>query len=229
MDKQDIIAEFPDYAWASDYARNLTEDADSNFRLSDIGQDIPMFIWGSSLSGPEKIQLLADVYTDIPTYSLWFIFYSDLWRGIKSDPDQTSTRTKFWSLVRQWLSGDSDELAEPICYTLWCDYFEDKDDVVEAWNALVQEGAPDRLLERVLENSGPVPYNLKIELYQRLIHDHPWHYFIFESILHSEFDYYGKIDRRDARAWLERLQLNELSDEDKQSLERLKSRLTRGI
>lgn len=70
-----------------------------------------------------------------------------------------------------------------------------------------KEPASDLLLQRVLIHSGPVPYDLKRELYERLLPDEKWHYYIYRSLLHSAFDMYGKIHRKDAGQVLEQLEL----------------------
>ena len=67
--------------------------------------------------------------------------------------------------------------------------------------------ATDEVLKHTLIASGPVPWNLKTVLYRRLVTDARWHYYIYQSLLHSAFDVYGNLDRSEAVDWLNRLLL----------------------
>jgi hypothetical protein len=107
----------------------------------------------------------------------------------------------------------SDRLADPIAYSLWCDYFEDPASVEEAWTAVAAPGAVSaRGLQRVLNVSGPVPYDLKVPIYERLVGSTHWHPFIFRSLLYSAFDVYGQIDARAARKLLDKLSLSKTTE-----------------
>jgi hypothetical protein len=99
-------------------------------------------------------------------------------------------------------------LAEPVAYSLWVDYYEDRSTVEEAWRETTRlDGDWERRLERVLIASGPVPYSLKAPVYQRLIDQRRWHPFIFRSLLHSAYDVYGHLDIAAARQLLGHLKL----------------------
>src|SRR5215218_9181989 len=62
-------------------------------------------------------------------------------------------------------------------------------------------------LERVLDSAGPVPFRLKVSLYEQLAADQSWHLPIFRSLLHSGFDYYGDLDVAATRDLLPRLDI----------------------
>lgn len=64
-----------------------------------------------------------------------------------------------------------------------------------------------KLIERLLEASGPVPFSLKEALYAKLVDELHWHHYIFRSIYFSIFDFYGQIDKRKAVTILARLVL----------------------
>ena len=117
------------------------------------------------------------------------------------------------------LASEHDALADPISYVMWCDLFESAR-VEEAWRALITSEIDERLFERVLIASGPVPFPLKAELYTRLIGQQRWHYFIFRSLLHSAYDYFGNVEPTQALAVLERLKLD-LTGDDHEAFSKL--------
>ena len=167
----------------------------------DIPGDVYDLIWESELTGKEKIRLLFEMYREIPTHSLIFNVYIN-WVDYTSDMKQ-----EVWKKFRKILAGDDDLLAKPVEYYLWCGFFEDPARVLEAWEALVTEDAKPKLLERVLINSGPVPFSSKFQLYKKLISNPKWHHYIYQSVLHSVFDCYGKISEIEARSVLVKLDL----------------------
>ena len=84
------------------------------------------------------------------------------------------------------------------------------------------EGAlSTRGLERLLSVSGPVPWDLKPEVYDRLMDDVRWHEWIDISIYRSAFDFRGKVDPVAALAIHARLEL----PADTQGVEVLRERL----
>jgi hypothetical protein len=230
MDKQEIIRKV-DYRRASALARRVAVDLGAAGRsrmdepddqaLFDICEEIDELIWESDLTDIEKTRLFLDVYADIPAYSLLFQFGVHRWRDL--DPD---SRALFWSQIKEWLSGDDDMLADPISYDIWSRYFEYSDEVEAAWQALVTDDASDRLIERVLEISGPVPYPLKSALYLKLLPDRRWHHFIYQSLLGSAFDYYGSIDKADVRNVLAQLDLKLNSEAERGALRRLRAQVS---
>ena len=148
-----------------------------------------------------------DVYREMPCYAtlMYMRHYFFEW-----DED---ARRRFWEEYRSLLSDDDDRLADPIAYSLWCDYFEDPASVEEAWTAVASPGAVSELgLRRVLDVSGPVPYHLKVPIYERLIGSKHWHPFIFRSLLDSAFDVYGQIDAKAARKLLDKLSLSKATE-----------------
>jgi hypothetical protein len=175
----------------------------ANARLEKIPHEIETYIWDGDLSPEARIDLLFEVYDDMPAYG--HLMYAKH-NYTRLPPAQ---RQEFWRFVRDRLAGDDLALRQPLEYSLWCDFFEDQDTVHEAWNALVTPDASSRLLESVLLHSGPVPYDLKRRLYDRLLPDPKWHPFIFRSLLHSRFDYFGDFDPKHAEKLLRRLKIPE--------------------
>jgi hypothetical protein len=80
--------------------------------------------------------------------------------------------------------------------------------VEEAWQEIARPTElGERGVERVLDAAGPVPFRLKVSLYERLVSDRRWHLPIFRSLLHSGFDYYGDLDIDATRDLLPRLDI----------------------
>jgi hypothetical protein len=167
---------------------------------SDLAHTLCFSISDLPLSPPERMLLALDLYERLPTYAV--LFYLPGWYQ-ESRKDKRAAG--LWERYRRHLSGQDEALAQPAAYSLWCDFFEDEETVEEAWAALVGPGAGERLLERVLGVSGPVPYALKEALYERLLPENRWHPFIFRSLLSSCVDVYGKVDRPRARQVFRRL------------------------
>ncbi len=119
-----------------------------------------------------------------------------------------AARASFWRECRELVGDEDDRLADPVTYSLWCDYFEDVSTVRDAWREMTRTDClTDRGVERVLDAAGPVPYELKAPLYEQLVPDHRWHLTIFSSLLHSAFDVYGSLEEQAARLLLARLVL----------------------
>ena len=170
---------------------------------SDIPHAVADELWSAAVPPEEAVEALFSLYDDLPAYGLlmYTIHQYVEWPA--------GVRERYWADVRARLGGPDPALAAPLSYCLWCDWFEDSALVVEAWTALTARGATPTVLRRVLAASGPVPYDLKRALYERLVDRPEWHADIFGSLLHSAFDVFGQIDRVDARRWLGRLQLPE--------------------
>lgn len=117
-------------------------------------------------------------------------------------------REQLWNAYRSALASEHGQLAEPIAYSLWVDFFEDQQTVNDAWSQTTRRDAEPwaRRVGRVLGVAGPVPWGLKAVLFEQLIGDVAWHPRIYDALKGSAFDYYGQVDPS-ARDWLERLEL----------------------
>lgn len=168
---------------------------------SEIAHDIQELIWDAPVPDINKVALTFEVYADMPCYALLMgvsLNYCDLSAGACD---------LLWTHIRVLIGQDNEALSGPIEYTLWCDYFEGNDRIERAWAELTGDDANDTTLRRVLIMSGPVPFGLKSKLYARLIDDNRWHHYIFRSLLHSTFDYFGNVDKRQALTVLQQLDL----------------------
>jgi hypothetical protein len=198
-----------EWAWATaaGTGRSRGDDRGAGWPndIPDVPHDLSDPIWeGGEESWIERVALAFELYREMPCYAtLMYMRHSFFeWDEV--------ARQRFWDEYRSLLSDDDDRLADPISYSLWCDYFEDPASVEEAWTAVASPGAvSERGLERLLDVSGPVPYELKAPVYERLVGSTHWHPFIFRSLLYSAFDFYGQIDAKTARQLLGRLSLPE--------------------
>jgi len=93
--------------------------------------------------------------------------------------------------------------------------------VEESWNQLIKPFPSDKALQIILIKSGPVPFHLKKQLYDKLINDQKWHVYIFKSILHSRYDLYGELDVDEGERILNQLVL----PADTQYLDKLKKEI----
>jgi hypothetical protein len=168
-----------------------------------VPHDLEELIWDDEdASWKDRVDLALALYREMPCYAI--LMYA---RHHFFEWDEPA-RTLFWREARKLLADRDDRLADPIAYSLWCDYFEDGDPVEEAWYEVAERDPPsERRLQRVLAVSGPVPFELKMKLYERLLPEKRWHPWIFTSLFNSAFDIYGQLDAKPARKVLVRLQV----------------------
>ena len=167
----------------------------------DLADEIADLLWYSELPRSKALDHLFEVYDEMPDYGHLMVLthvYAEL------SPEERSRLHRFY---RGRLALEERALREPVEYSLWCDFFENPETVTEWWHALAEPGSPEPVLRRVLPISGPVPWNLKVPVYENLLPAERWHEAIFESLVGSAFDYFGKIDRDEARRILGRLRL----------------------
>lgn len=131
---------------------------------SSVVHDLGDMLFDSDLDDVSKVNLLLDVYQDIPTY--WFIALIAMhWEDLSPD-----ARRVFWDRVRDYLAGGDQAMVKPLGYGLAVDFFEDDRHLEEAWRELVQSTSNPRALERVFQFAGPVPSELRDQLLRRLGH-----------------------------------------------------------
>jgi len=167
---------------------------------SNVPHQIGDLVWGSGGNPLAKLEVALRFYEAMPCYA------HCMYVSMNFSDFTEEAKALLWARYRAFLSAE-DALANPVAYSLWCDFFEHGNRVREAWATLTADVSEERLLQRVLVASGPVPFPLKETLYRRLLPDTVWHYFIFRSLLHSRFDVYGSIDSGKARRLLRRLDL----------------------
>ncbi len=129
--------------------------------------------------------------------------------------------TAFWDSYRHHL--ESTQPPEAVRYSLWVDWFEDPSTVKTAFAevlgndverlrgtgrlAELTDGPLFRRAERVLQDSGPVPWTVKYRLYVDLATLETLHPALFCGILASYHDVHGDLDPIAALDLLRRLRL----------------------
>ena len=204
------------YAWAHAAGTGTRRDDDPFSDEARLPSEMAHDIWERrSPYRRERIPLTFELYRVMPAYAVLMYpaaYYGDLTEG---------ERDELWTSYRELLSHEDDRLADPVAYSLWCDYFESRNTVDEAWRELSPTALSPRGIERLLIHSGPVPYRLKASLYAHLLPNPRWHYFIFRSLLHSAFNLHGDLDKSVAQDLLYRLQLDPATEH----LDKLRERL----
>jgi len=190
-------------------AEALAELNDPNSQEDfDLLTDIVEILMETNAKPKAKIGLLFEVYREAPSFTLINELFLHYWRDLPR-----KGKGEFWRQVQVILGSRNDRLTASVEQALWCDFFETPEFVEEAWYSLLDRNPDDEVIKRILITSGPVPFRLKTALYERLLSDRKWHPYIYKSILHSAFDYYGDINENEARSMLSRLRLNHVEME----------------
>ena len=163
--------------------------------------EIGDMIWNDPTSLTQKMDDLIAVYQEMPCYGL-LSYMGDFFESLDS-----TEQDRFWTHCTEILDNELRYFARPMEYFLWCDFFERGDRVCEAWDELITPSTPRLALQSILLISGPVPFDLKLELYNRLLPNPQWHHWIFLSILHSYSETNGQFSENPAKAILQKLLL----------------------
>lgn len=151
-----------------------------------------------------QIKRLFDVLDIWPTYSAATNIHELYVVTVQHD---TSLSGWLWARLLTYLTPEDSPQRKAIEYVLWVDFLEDLPSNEKAWFGLLDANPNKYALERLLTLSGPVPYHMKKPLYERLFQQPENHGILAEAIAHSVQDYFGSIDRKDARRYVSELQL----------------------
>jgi hypothetical protein len=113
-------------------------------------------------------------------------------------------RPRFWAHMRALVDDPDPRQADPALYWLWCESFEDSGEVAEAWREMTA-GAGAPRLRRLLEFSGPVPWELKAPLLESLVAQPEWHGGVRSALQAAAVDAYGKSDKAAAQRLLDEI------------------------
>lgn len=182
---------------------------------SKIAHNISDTVWNSQLAESDKLQLILEFYEEMPCYA--YLMY------IKGENNNFSETEKqnWWQWVRHILQSDKLALRNPLAYVLLVDFLEDPRTVEESWNALLNPIPSEQAIQIILEESVAVPFTWKQNLYNQLISDPIWHYYIFRSLIGSYYGVYGDINTQEAKRILRKLKL----EKDTKGLAKLKTDL----
>jgi hypothetical protein len=150
----------------------------------EILSDIVDYIFKSDIDDLKKIDLFFELYEEIPSYTLISECSISYW------PLSPHATSKYWERYRNLLNSDNDDLCWALEYHLWSGHFEGTE-VEDAWNALTKDLSRKKAIYRILRVSGPVPFELKNNLYDSLIQYREYHPSIYKGIVGSAFDVYG--------------------------------------
>lgn len=153
----------------------------------------------------ERVELLCQLYQEMPSYAV-LANLEPLREGLSESEERALLR---W--YRQTLSSTEPALADPVSYYLWCHDFESSR-AARAWNELLSGERNEQLLERLLVASGPVPWDVKRQLYNQLLPMPRWHPQILSALWNSAHDVLGKIDAKEALHLLDSLSLPQSDD-----------------
>ena len=173
----------------------------------------------SSLTNNQKISLGFELFETFPSY---YHFLTPFYYGISNkeivDPNEKQI---IWRHFMKYLASET-HYADPVGYVLWVEFFEDHMTVRDTWQGLVNNYSDKKALLRLLEQAGPVPFDLKEIQYDRLIVDKENHELIFNSLLYSAYDVYGQIDKNKALEILAKLKIDTKTEKYKLLIEKLK-------
>ncbi len=198
------VTQLDDGAWLSDNERLSSNDVAqrwSNEFLNDPDFDACDLL----RLGLGFVDLLDDYYV---TMEIGFML-----QDYRDEPRvHEALMEVLWQECRTRL--EAPRIAETILHWLWVDWFEDIDTVETAFaqtlgNDIGNLRSPSEALlrraQRVLENSGPVPWAMKEPVYQVAIEMPELHVALFRGLLTSYGDIYGRIELEPALGLLARL------------------------
>ena len=173
--------------------------------------DLTYELWKSNLTVKEKILLSLEIYDLEPSYfvltTMWFEYRC-------SNEVSKGYNELIFDKYQTELSDPIKNLDETTTQaSLYFDILEDPERNKEAWNYFLSKSPNDRFIKIMLANSGPVPYELKNELYEKLITNRDFHLAIFEGIRHSCFGSCGQVDKERALEIFQKLDLTDKMDE----------------
>ncbi|MFD9521755.1 alpha/beta fold hydrolase [Streptomyces sp. NPDC059979] len=123
-------------------------------------------------------------------------------RSAVQDAEDPRAPRALWDGYRSRL--EAPEVSEALTYSLWVDWFEDHDTAGTAFAEVLgkdvgrlRPGAPEPLLRRarrVLECSGPVPWQAKAPVYRSAALVPALHDALFRAVLSGYHDVYGDLD-----------------------------------
>jgi hypothetical protein len=162
-------------------------------------------VWYSKMEVADKISLGFQLYEKFPSY---YHFLVPFYHGVRDKEISLPNHKKtIWEHFIRYLASEPC-YADPISYVLWVEFFEDITAVRDTWQGLLNNCRNKKTLLAILEVAGPVPFDLKEATYKSLITDNTSHEVIFNSILHSAFEYFGNIDKKRAAIILAKLNVD---------------------
>ncbi len=160
-------------------------------------------------SKTDPAQRLSIAFGLIDLLDEWWVTVEIGW--FLARQDDPAITAAFWDGYRELL--ERVEPCEPVLYSLWVDWFEDHQTAATAFaevlgndaGRLAEDGPMRRRAARVLENSGPVPWAVKHDVYLAAKAVPELHPALFRAVLLSHHDYFGDLEPAAALALLDSL------------------------
>ena len=131
-----------------------------------LPEDLIDEIWATQTNTIDKINMSLSLFEVQPTYHV----LSTMWFNYRLSSTVTDQVTELiLNAYLNELSNPMKPLTDSMEYSLYFDIFEDPDRNESAWKYFIGRDPNDHFLKMILRNSGPVPYHLKQNLYDRLI------------------------------------------------------------
>ncbi len=124
----------------------------------DLFDDISDKVWYSTMTTLQKITLGFQLFETFPSY---YHFLVPFYHGIRNmEIVDQNEREIIWKHFMRYLALEN-YYADPVGYVLWVEFFEDESTVRETWQGLMNNYSDRKSLLRILEQAGPVPFDLK--------------------------------------------------------------------
>lgn len=185
----------------------------------DLFDEIADKVWYSTMPNAQKISLGFQLYEIFPSYYHFLVPFYHVIRN-KEIVDLNEKKI-IWTHFMKYLASEN-YYADPVGYVLWVEFFEDEDTVRETWQGLMNNYTEKKSLLRLLEQAGPVPFELKEIQYNSLLADKTNHELILNSLLYSAYDVYGQINKKKALKILSSLNVDTKAENYKLLKEKLK-------
>ena len=146
------------------------------------------------LTDLEKFRCLFEVIGLWPSYSTAYYLYRLQMVGVDVEAEAF-----LWQQLVHVLEHGGRLHREAIEYVLWVDFFEDRALSAKIWHGLMTLDPIWKVKERLLVNSGPVPYSEKRRHYKKLFENPSNHEVLAECLARSLSDVYGSVDHKEAK------------------------------
>jgi hypothetical protein len=185
----------------------------------DLFDEVSDKVWNSDMTNLKKITLGFQLYELFPSY---YHFLTPFYHGIRDKQiAEQNEKEIIWNHFMKYLASENC-YSHPVSYVLWVDFFEDDTTVRETWQGLVNNNSDRTSLLRLLAVAGPVPFELKESLFNSFLTEIETHELIFDSLLTSAYEVFGKIDKKKSLAILAKLQIDTKTEKYKLLQEKLK-------
>lgn len=139
------------------------------------------------------LRLAFQLYRAMPCYAN--LMYVQHWES----------GSAFWTELRALIDEPDERLRDPVLYWLWCGPFEGSPaESIGAWREMTAD-ATDARLRSLLPVSGPVPWQEKAPLLDRLSQSPHWQPVVLAAVEAAAFDAFGSVDALEARTLLARI------------------------